>query len=459
MDLNYLSQFDTKEQHSKLYYYFDVTRRLKKYVANFLAYTGQYGRLLPFQNEILSDISQNSFLATTSVEAANMAYSQLWSNDNSSIVLEKLADSSKYDAFIDWLNTTNLCDAISLVIKDVIDLGYAFIYVEEISTAPYIKYRVLNPMLVAWSEYGDTFVYREHAFDKYNKAAKNVFHVLSKDASYSIDDEGIKRKSTMKFSSIVGIKPDSMYNLQGIGLNLLSTIDELTSITNAYNVHMSMHIKPPIVINAHSITEDSEIDLTPDAVIKLSDHYRSGQTQSPAAMVLDKYHNVLSNISEYLSLKRQDIQKAYRVDMLQAPDPTMRASAFQALRSKLYYVMLPALVSSSVGIYKRKMKIDLGKDYVLKVDTVANNASTASKVGNMSEFLNMVGMMNKMLGGSSYKLDPSLVIEEIGRTLKIDPSILLSTDDMKRALVNASRPQQQQPQPQQPLQPNIPVPQ
>lgn len=461
MDIDYLNSLSNRDKYSAIANLFDTNNRTRSCMSMFVEYTGQYGRLdaawLNNANFANCDIKENDFLSTTSREAANLTYAQVWSNDNSSIVLENV-DNDIYDNFIHWLNKTNLSPALANIIRDYIDFGFAFLYIEETTKDPYINFKVLNPLSIAWTSHDQAYFFKQTKFDSKNNKWQCLLHVITPDASYAIDDTGKQIDSVLKFDSFINIKPDSVLNADGIGIKLISMVTDLESTISAYRHHMAMHIKPPVLINAHSITEDNEIDLYPSGITRLAEQYGSGSVSPPIAMTLDKYHNVLEEIQVYLQQHRQDIQKAYRIDMLQSPDPTIRSSAFQLLRTQLYYTFMPKLVATTALVFKRKMKLDIGKDYILKFDTLANNASTASKANNMTEFLNLVGMVEKINGGSGLKLNPSKLIEEIGDILKIDPFVLFSEKDMAGIMHNiAAANQGQPPVAQQPsaVQPNL----
>ncbi len=463
MDISYLNSLSAPDVYFAVDRFFDKANDIRKSMLLFTAFTGQYGRLddkngADIYNNYSSELcGENAFLSTTSREAANLTYAQLWSNDNESIVLENV-DNDVYDKFIQWLNKTNLSAAISNIIKDYIDYGFCFLYVEETSKDPYIHFKVLNPLSIAWSQHDNAYFHKQFKYNKQKQEWQELIHVVTPEDSYFIDNTGRKAKSTLKFKSFINIKPDCIFNAAGVGLSLSQAVCDLQSTVNAWQKHMAMHVQPPVVVNAHTATQDDVIDLEPSGVTKLAEHYAAGSTGTPVAMVLDKYHNVLKEIQIYLEQQRNDIQKAYRIDMLQSQDPTIRSSAYQLLRTQLYYVFIPKLVDATAAVFKRRMKLDLGKDYVLKFDTLANNASTASKANNMTEFLNLVGMVEKINGGSGLKLNPSKLIEEIGDILKIDPFVLFSEKDMAGIMHNiAAQNQGQAPVSQQPsaVQPNL----
>lgn len=452
VDLAKFNSYSTTEKFNVVASRFTHDQGLQKYISQFMQYTGQYGRLRDGSNSLMSNgdcyaIEQNAFLSTTATEAANIAFSQLWSNDNESIVLENLNDDQKYDNFITYLNKTSLSAIINLVIRDYINFGFAFVYVEEITTFPYVHFKILNPLSIAWLEYNEAYFYHSKYYNKNTKSIEYYVDVITQDESYRLFHDGKKSKTDLKYSSIIAIKPDSMNDINGIGLNILSAMEDLTSAINGYRYHMAMHIKPPIIENAHSIVEDNEIDRRPDGVTRLAEQYSEGSAMNPTALVLDKYHNVLNDMQQYIQMQRSDIQKAYRIDLLESQ---AKDSAFQLLRTHLYYIFVPKLLDVVIDIYKRKMKVDLGKDYILKFDTLANNASTASKANNMTEFLNMVGMVEKIAGAAGLKLNPSKIVEEIGNILKINPFVLLSEEEMTQLLqdiADKKKQNQQQPQP------------
>lgn len=458
MDIDLFNTLNALEQYHHVSSMLSSTTTIRTHMSMFMGATGQYGRLRQYNNydynRIVEDC-RSPFLSTISREAANLTYAQLWSNDNESIVLGGVPKDN-YDKFITWLNTTNLSVTLSLVIKDYLDFGCAFVYVEEVKEKPYVYFRLINPLCTAWAPRDAAFFYLQNKYDKTTKTIKKYVHVIMPDVSYCLDESGHRRESTLKYSSFLAIKTDNVDDLDGVGIGLMRTVSDMDCTVRAYRHHMEMMIRPPVILNAHSVTEDAEIDLEPSGVTMSSEHY-SGQAQSPIAMVLDKYQNILQDIQVYLEQSRNDIKQAYRLDMLQSPDPRMQSNAFQVIRSQLYYLFIPRMVNVLSKLANRKVDIDLGNDYVLKLDTLANNASTASKANNMTEFLNLVGMIEKVSGGSGLKLNPSKLIEEIGSMLKIDPYVLFSEQDMAHILkqVAAANNAQQRPQqaPPQQLQP------
>lgn len=429
-------------------------------IACFFALSGAKDRLLEnfrdlYGNWYSMEDKNTAFLATTSRKTADILYSQIWSNNNETIVFDNIDDDT-YDTFIDLLNQTNMCSAIRGVLRDIVDIGVGFIYVEELSEEPYVHFKVLNPLNIFKHDgkYYHSWA-TDHDDDK-NKVNRHITILDPKRAAQvlSHDPYGVPflSKSNMKHENMISFtKDDTFVSLDGAGIQSIGTIKATKKSEDDLHHNASLIVRPPVVVNEQMITDDSQVNLFAGGVTKAAARYDTA-AGTPIINALADYRQILPELIQLIQFNTSEIEKAYMLDLLLAGDPQLRMSAYQIVRNTMFNSMLPKMIRLAGEIFNKKRQIKLKPPIKIKFNSLSNSPAEAGAMANFTEFLNAVAALENITQGSGLKLHPNNTIDYLINILRLKKDMVFSEEELKQLYNQIAKQQQAQQQQQQAVQ-------
>lgn len=434
---------------------FNVYSLHQQKIACFFALSGAMCRLYDNSSMLQGhwynyEDKNTAHLATISRKTADILYSQIWSNNNETIINEDVNDDD-FEEFLEVLNQTNMCSAIRGLLKDIVDIGVGFIYVEEISKEPYVHFKVLNPLNIIKHD-GKYF----HAW--YSNDDDKDFNITvlgNKEEAFYYDKHGTKQRSNMKFSNIISFtKDDSFLSIEGAGVQSIGTAKATSKSEVDMHRNVGLVVNPPVIVNEQMITDDNRIELYEGGITKAAARYDTA-AGTPIINALADYRNILPELIQLIQFNSGEIEKAYMLDMLTAPDPELRMSAYQIVRNTMFNSILPKMIKLSIEVFNRKKKVKF-KEMKMKFNSLSNSAGEAAAMNNFNQFLNAVGSLEQITQGSGLKLHPSNTVDYLIDVLRLKKDMVFSESELKQmyrqiaAEKQAQQAQQQQAQGQVP---------
>lgn len=447
------SEIDKINELHELYNYH------RQKIASFFALSGAKDRLLENFRDLYGDWysmedKNTAFLATTSRKTADILYSQIWSNNNETLILNNIDDST-FDNFIDLLNQTNLCSAIRGILRDIVDIGVGFIYVEELPQEPYVHFKVLNPLNI-FKHDGKYY----HSWISENDDSKNKFnrHITILDPKkpaqvLSHDHNGVPflSESNMKYENMLSFtKDDTFVCLDGAGIQSIGTVKATKKSEDNLHQNAGLVVRPPVVVNEQMITDDNQINLFAGGVTKAAARYDT-TAGTPIINALADYRQILPELIQLIQFNTAEIDKAYMLDLLLSEDPQLRMSTYQIVRNTMFNTIIPKMIRLSAEILTKKRQIKMSPPIKMKFNSLSNSPAEAGAMGNFTQFLNAIAALENITQGSGLKLHPSNTVEYLINILRLKNDMVFSEQELT-AMYNKIAAQKQSQQQQQQLQ-------
>lgn len=388
------------------------------------------------------------YLSTISRKTTDILYSQIWSNNNHTIQIDEYEEEDQ-NKLVALLNNTNFASFLYYFIKDIVDIGVAYAYIEELKEEPYIRYRIINPANILFF---DDVYYYAWVSCHYTDKRVPMYTVLSKhEKAFSINDKRSKMQSIMQYDNIVAYNTNNdSFSLHGAGISVLGTTKSVEESEEGLYRHAEKLIDPPIVTNAQMIADDNIIDLSAGGVTKAEVRYDTN-AGTPIRNSLDDYRSIIPELTQMIQFNTAEIEKAYMLDMLQSEDPSLRMGAYQMQRNILFNELLPKMIHKAIKIFTNKKVFSTdNKTPKIKFKSISSSPWETSLLNNFSQFMQTFANINQLAIGEGEQVDAYRTTKYVAEILNINKNILSTDDELTKYYAARTAQMQQQQQQQQP---------
>lgn len=370
---------------------------------------------------------RSAYTSNISKKTADILFSSIWTNNNETIDIPNIKPEDR-DQFIELLNKTNFCETLYKFVKDIVDIGVAYIYVEELKQAPYLNFYLVNPINMIY--YHDTYYY----FWRCNKTKKeNIYDndvvefnttVLSKKESYSYDHSGRKVQTSMKYDNIISfIDGESSLSAKGAGITALGAIKSTDDAVAYLNDHVEKVVDPPLIVNSTMVPDDNMVNLEPGGVTRAEAKSEGG---TPVANALGSYASIVPQLMQLVQFSSAEIEKSYMLDMLVSQDQSIRMSTYQTMKQSLYNKIIPTLLNTAAKVLKKKKQFDYSVDELnITYKSMFLSLGETTSLNNFNTFLATFENIEKITGGQGEQLNPFTAMDYLVNILGIRKEILM----------------------------------